>query len=63
MISQKTVNRNKKRLLKYTSFGSYIKKHYQATGNQYRRKTVKQNVWMLLKKRKEKYLRQLACLA
>ena len=39
MISQMTVNRNKWRLLKYNSYGYFVKK-YQAIGDQYGNKTV-----------------------
>ena len=40
-ISQTAVNRNKQRILKHTSYGSFVKKHYQAIGDQYRKETEK----------------------
>ena len=41
-ISHMMVNRSKKMLLKYTYYGSLVKKKHQAIGDQYRKETVKQ---------------------
>ena len=39
--------------MKYTSYGSFVKKHYQTNGDQYKKETVKQ-IFNGLKKEKKK---------